>query len=114
MNKEMESIERRQKIQDMMQEIARDTMKVFDFGATKHPDSGDDPNFLTKDGNKCSLRERGSSVLRHAARTFMNPSLIDDESGLLELLHLMASVSILYTRYKRKIIHTEDDLGDTK
>jgi hypothetical protein len=109
MSRDENEIKRKQKIQDTLIEVARDTMQVFDFGATKHPDSGDIPNFLTKDGNKCSLRERGSSVLRHAARTFMNPKLLDEESKLPELLHLMASVAILYIRQKRNIIHSEDD-----
>lgn len=98
----------RVKILDMMCEVANDTMQVFDFGAKKHPDSGDEPNFLTPEGNKCSLRERGSSVLRHGARTFMHPEAIDEESGLAELLHLMASLSILYIRQKRNIVHPED------
>lgn len=110
MNKEMESIERTQKIQDMLCEVARDVMKVFEFGANKHPDSGDTPNFLTPSGNKCSLQERGSGVLRHAARTFMNPGKLDDESGLSEYLHLLSSVSILYIRHKRKITHPLDNI----
>lgn len=108
MSRDENAIERIQKIQDMLIEVARDTMHVFEFGAIKHPDSGDIPNFLTKNGNKCSLRERGSSVLRHAARTFMNPALRDEESNLPELLHLMASVAILYTRQKRNITHPQD------
>lgn len=98
----------RQKIIDMLGEVMLDTMQVFDFGAQKHPDSGDIPNFLTPNGNKCSLKDRGSSVLRHAARTFMNPSVKDEESGLNELLHLLCSASILYIRQKRNIVHPED------
>ena len=98
----------RDKIVQMLEEVLNDTMQVFDFGAKKHPDSGDTPNFLTPEGNKCSLRERGSSVLRHSARTFMHPELKDEESGLLELLHLMASVSIIYIRQKRNIQHPLD------
>ena len=98
----------RQKIIDMLDEVKRDTMKVFDFGAQKHPDSGDTPNFLTSEGNKCSLKDRGSSVLRHAARTFMHPEVLDEESKLNELLHLMASCAILYIRQKRNIIHLDD------
>lgn len=92
----------------MMLEVANDTMQIFDFGAKKHPDSGDTPNFLTRNGNKCSLRERGSSVLRHAAATFMNPGKLDDESKLQEILQLIASASILYIRHKRNIVHPED------
>ena len=102
------SIDCRQQIVDMLNEVVTDTMQVFDFGAQKHPDSGDTPNFLTPQGNKCSLQERGSSVLRHAARTFMHPEAIDEESGLPEYLHLMASVCIMYIRYKRKINHHAD------
>lgn len=98
----------REKILQMLKEVLKDTMRVFDFGAQKHPDSGEVPNFLTSEGNKCSLKERGSSVLRHAARTFMHPESIDDESKLNELLHLMASTAILYIRQKRNIIHPED------
>ena len=98
----------RLKILEMLIEVIQDTMQVFDFGAKKHPDSGDTPNFLTPEGNKCSLKERGSGVLRHAARTFMNPGMKDEESGLEELLHLLASASILYIRQKRNIVHTND------
>ena len=98
----------RQQIIDMLEEIKTDVLQAFDFGAQKHPDSGTTPNFLTLEGNKCSLHERGSSVLRHAARTFMHPEAIDAESQLPELLHLMASCVILYIRQKRNIIHPED------
>ena len=104
----------RQKIREMMEEMVNDTMQVFDFGASKHPDSGDVPNFLTKNGNKCSLKDRGSSILRHSARTFMNPGMLDEESNLQELLHLLASVSIMYIRYKRNIIHSEDEGGNNE
>lgn len=99
----------RHKIKEMLAEVMNDTMQVFDFGARKHPDSGETPNFLTKNGNKCSLKDRGSSILRHSARTFMNPGMLDEESNLQELLHLMASVSIMYIRNKRKIVHPEDE-----
>jgi len=92
----------------MLEEVLKDTMQVFDFGATKHPDSGDMPNFLTPDGSKCSLKERGSGVLRHGARTFMQPEVLDSESNLPELLHLIASASTLYIRHKRNIQHPED------
>lgn len=98
----------RDKILEMVNEVAADMMFVFDFGAQKHPDSGDTPNFLTPEGNKCSLKERGSGVLRHAARTFMKPDALDDESGLPEMLHLLSSVAILYIRHKRNILHPED------
>ncbi len=98
----------RNKIITMLEEVLSDTMQVFDFGAEKHPDSGDDPNFLTENGSKCSKHDRGSSVLRHGARTFMRPEALDDESGLPELLHLLSSISILYIRHKRGIIHPDD------
>jgi hypothetical protein len=99
----------RQKILDVVAEAAEDVMQVFDFGAAKHPDSGDTPNFLTPNGNKCSLKDRGSSILRHAARTFMDPGMLDEESNLPELLHLMSSIIILYIRHKRNIIHPKDE-----
>lgn len=98
----------RQKIIVMIEEVMTDVMKVFDFGANKHPDSGDTPNFIEVNGNKCSLKDRGSSVLRHAARTFMHPEMKDEESQLPELLHLIASASILYIRQKRNITHPHD------
>ncbi len=101
-------IECRQQIADMLEEVALDVIQVFDFGAKKHPDSGTTPNFLMPEGNKCSLKERGSSVLRHAARTFMNPSIRDEESNLIELLHLLSSTAIIYIRLKRNIIHPDD------
>lgn len=100
---------RREKILEMLVEVLHDTMEVFDFGAKKHPDSGDEPNFLTPNGSKCSKFERGSGVLRHGARTFMHPEAIDEESGLAELLHLISSASILYIRQKRNIQHPLDD-----
>src|SRR5688500_3046763 len=81
----------RVQILEMMLETLMDTMQVFDFGAKKHPDSGDTPNFLTPAGNKCELKVRGSSVLRHAAQSFGNPKASDDESNLPHILHLMAS-----------------------
>lgn len=99
----------RNKILEMLKEVKNDTMQVFDFGAKKHPDSGPTPNFLTPEGNKCSLKERGSSVLRHAASAFMNPGALDSESNLQHLLHLLASASILYIRHKRNIIHPSDE-----
>lgn len=98
----------REQIVQMLCEVLVDTMKVFDFGAKKHPDSGDTPNFLLPNGNKCSRHERGSSVLRHAARTFMHPELLDEESQVSELLHLIASAAILYIRHKRNIKHPID------
>jgi len=101
----------RQKIVDMLEEVLKDTMKVFDFGVSKHPDTGETPNFLTPEGNKCSKHDRGSSILRHAARTFMHPECKDSESNLPELLHLLSSVCIMYIREKRKIVHPLD--GDT-
>lgn len=100
----------RQKIIDMLTEVMTDTMQVFDFGARKHPDSGDTPNFLEKDGNKCSKHDRGSSILRHGARTFTRPELLDEESNLPELLHLMASTAIMYIRNKRNIVHPDDEV----
>lgn len=100
----------RQKIVDMLEEVASDVMQVFDFGANKHPDSGDIPNFLLPEGNKCALKDRGSSILRHAARTFMNPSKLDEESGLPEFLHLIASATILYIRNKRGINYPGDNV----
>lgn len=93
---------------DAVHEVMNDVIQVFDFGAQKHPDSGDTPNFLTPAGNKCSLKERGSGALRHVARTFMRPEYLDEESGLPELLHAIASLSILYIRHKRGIVHPED------
>lgn len=100
----------RKQIIEMLCEVIVDTMQVFDFGAKKHPDSGENPNFLDKNGNKCSLYERGSGILRHGARTFMNPGKLDDESGLPEYLHLLASVAILYIRHKRNIVHPNDEV----
>lgn len=99
----------RDKILQMLTEVLDDTMQVFDFGAKKHPDSGNTPNFLEKNGNKCSKLDRGSSILRHAARTFMCPEKLDDESGLSEYLHLLASVAIMYIRHKRNIFHPLDE-----
>lgn len=99
----------RQKIQQMLEEVFVDVMQVFDFGAQKHPDSGDTPNFLTPNGNKCSLRDRGSSMLRHHAKAFENPGALDDESNLPHLLHGIASDAILYIRHKRNIVHPIDD-----
>jgi len=98
----------RHKIVQMLEEVMTDVMQVFDFGAQKHPDSGDTPNFLTSEGSKCSKHDRGSSILRHAARTFMNPKCKDLESNLPELLHLISSACIMYIRTKRNIVHPND------
>jgi hypothetical protein len=99
----------RYKIVQMLTEVFEDTMQVFDFGAQKHPDSGDTPNFLTPAGNKCSLKTRGKSVLGHNASSFCNPLALDDESGLPHILHAIASDAILYIRAKRNIVHPEDE-----
>jgi hypothetical protein len=98
----------RETIIKMMTEVLTDVMQVFDFGAQKHPDSGDTPNFLTPNGNKCALKDRGSSILRHAAQCFGNVNAKDDESNLPHILHLLASASILYIRHKRNISHPND------
>lgn len=98
----------RQKILEMLAEVAYDMMQVFDFGAQKHPDSGDTPNFLMPEGNKCNLKDRGKSVLGHNASSFCNPGALDDESGLPHILHAMSSDAILYIRHKRKIVHPLD------
>lgn len=98
----------RDKIREMLAEVMNDVMAVFDFGAAKHPDSGDTPNFLTPNGNKCEIHDRGSSVLRHAAQSFGNPSARDGESNLPHILHLISSAAIIYIRNKRLIVHPED------
>jgi hypothetical protein len=98
----------RQQIVDVLAEVVLDTMQVFDFGAQKHPDSGDTPNFLTPSGSKCEVKVRGSGVLRHAAQSFGNPEALDDESNLPHLLHLISSAAILYIRNKRDIAHPND------
>lgn len=97
----------RDKITQMLSEVMRDAMQVFDFGAKKHPDSGEVPNFLTPEGNKCSRIVRGNSCLHHAAdvRGGINA---DHESGLHPALHLISSAAILYIRQKRNIVHPED------
>lgn len=100
----------REQIVQMLKEVLVDTMKVFDFGATKHPDSGEIPNFLTKEGNKCSLKDRGSSILRHSAQCFGNIGAKDHESNVQHILHLIASAAILYIRHKRNIVHPEDEV----
>ena len=97
----------RQQILDMLEEVLEDTMKVFDFGNQKHPDSGDTPNFLTPEGNKCSSEVRGNSCLHHAASVRCGEQE-DKESGLHPALHLIASAAIVYIRQKRNIIHSDD------
>lgn len=104
-----EQARRRKKIEYMLEEVAEDVMKVFDFGATKHPDSGEIPNFLMPEGNKCEHKVRGSSCLRHAAELYCD-SRADWESGLHPALHLIASAAILYIRQKRKITHPKDEI----
>lgn len=97
----------RQKILEMLVEVLADTMQVFDFGAQKHPDSGDIPNFLSPEGNKCSLSVRGNSCLHHSADLRANVR-VDHESGLHPALHLISSAAILYIRQKRNIVHPSD------
>ena len=99
----------RNQIIDMLQEVLEDTMTVFDFGAAKHPDSGNTPNFLMPDGNKCSMTVRGNSCLHHSA-DLRAGSRADEESGLHPALHLISSAAILYIRQKRNIIHSDDEL----
>jgi len=78
-----------------LEEAMLDTLKVFEFGARKHPDSGDIPNFLTPNGNKCSLEVRGNSCLHHAADLRAGKTE-DKESGLHPALHLISSAVILF------------------
>lgn len=98
----------RQQIVEMLCEVIADTMQVFDFGAKKHPDSGDTPNFLTPEGNKCELKVRGKSALGHVAKAFEAPGALDDESRLPHLLHAVSSLAIMYIRHKRNIVHPND------
>lgn len=100
----------RDKIIRMLEEVLDDTMQVFDFGAEKHPDSGDTPNFLTPNGNKCSLEVRGNSCLHHSADVRAGETK-DWESGLHPALHLISSAAILYIRQKRGI--TNEDIRST-
>lgn len=100
----------REKILNMLVEVINDTMQVFDFGAKKHPDSGDTPNFLTPEGNRCSLTIRGNSCLHHSADVRAGERR-DFESGLHPALHLISSAAILYIRQKRNIIHPSDELN---
>lgn len=97
----------REKIQQMLLEVFVDVMKVLDFGAQKHPDSGDTPNFLLPEGNKCSRTVRGNSCLHHSADVRAGITA-DHESGLHPALHLISSAAILYIRDKRKIVHPDD------
>ena len=97
----------RDKIIQMLEEVMKDAMQVFDFGAKKHPDSGDTPNFLTPEGNKCSLEVRGNSCLHHSSDVRAGKTQ-DKESGLHPALHLIASAAILYIRHKRNIVHPDD------
>lgn len=94
-------------IKQMLQEVMNDVLQVFEFGATKHPDSGSTPNFLTEEGNKCAHKDRGSSCLRHAAELYAGKQH-DDESNLHPALHLISSAAIMYIRQKRDIIHPGD------
>lgn len=98
-------------IVQMLTEVLQDTVQVFDFGARKHPDSGETPNFLTPNGNKCSRRIRGNSCLHHAAEVRAG-EMQDPESGLHPALHLIASAAILYIRQKRNILHPDDVIKD--
>ncbi len=97
----------RNQIVAILSEVLDDTMAVFDFGARKHPDSGDIPNFLLPEGNKCSLVTRGNSCLHHAADVRAGHKK-DWESNLHPALHLIASAVILYIRQKRNIVALED------
>ena len=101
------ALKARQQIIDALSEVLQDTMQVFDFGAKKHPDSGDTPNFLTPEGNKCSLEVRGNSCLHHSSDVRSGKKR-DKESGLHPALHLISSAAILYIRQKRNIIHPDD------
>lgn len=99
----------REQIIEMLLETVVDTLQVFDFGARKHPDSGDTPNFLTPEGNKCSLTVRGNSCLHHSADVRANIRA-DHESGLHPALHLISSAAILYIRQRRNIVHPDDEV----
>jgi hypothetical protein len=106
--KRLLELECREKIKDMLAEVMHDTMAVFDFGHTVHPDAGDTPNFLMPDGNKCDLKTRGKCTLGHVAAAHLNPGAVEDESGLSHLLHAISDCAILYIRHKRNIVHPTD------
>lgn len=89
--------------QMLMQPEFADIIQVLEFGATKYEPN----NWLQPDGAKSSHKDMCASIFRHAAEVYAGRTE-DGETGLHPALHLAVRALMLYTRYKRGIIHPAD------
>lgn len=80
-----------------------DYLKVNMFGGKKH---GKD-NWLQPNGTKSSHKDMYASIFRHVAEAYSGKTA-DDESGLHPVLHAVSRLLMVYTRYKRGLVHDDD------
>ena len=80
-----------------------DVMQVLIQGAQKHGNN----NWLESNGKKSSVKEMHDSMFHHLAESYGNHR-VDQESGFYPLLHLACRALMLYTRYKRQLVHLTD------
>lgn len=80
-----------------------DFLEVNMFGAKKHGNA----NWLQPNGTKSSHRDMYASIFRHVAEGYAGKTA-DDESGLHPVLHAVSRLLMVYTRYKRGLVHDDD------
>lgn len=96
-----------------------DYFKIIALGARKYKMN----NWLDRDGKRCREKEMHDSMFHHLAESFSHAQnsierfnsinhclIVDKESGLDPLLHLMCRAGMLYTRRKRSIQHPSDTI----
>lgn len=89
-------------------ELIEEVKEVFRYGATKHGDNSSSPNFLEKDGYKCTLNESSKCALNHVAEGYYGHEK-DLETGCHPFAHAIANLMMRYTRTKRGIVHPRDE-----
>jgi len=80
-----------------------DYLEVNMFGAKKHGNA----NWLQPNGTKSSHKDMYASIFRHVAEGYAGKTA-DDESGLHPALHAVSRLLMVYTRYKRGLVHDDD------
>ena len=78
-----------------------DFLSVLEFGASKYELSG----WLKPNVKEAHFdaRSRISSAFRHLAQVSVDLQSLDNESGLLHILHAQANLAMLYTRIVRNL-----------
>jgi hypothetical protein len=90
-------------VEDSLPIEFRDYREILEMGAKKYGNL----NWLKADGTKSSHKDMHASMFRHLAESSAGIRE-DHESGMDPLLHLACRALMMYTRYKRNIVHKED------